>query len=140
MLKSRFNKLLGSSVLRFAITGILNTCVGLGTIYALKWFWHVDDTPANAVGYVVGVLFSLVVNSRWTFRSRESLVTIAPRYLAVILFAYFINLGCVHFMINSLDVNSYLAQALGTIPYTTITYLASRWWVFRPSGVAADAK
>ena len=140
MLKAQVKYWLGSSLLRFAITGVLNTAVGLGTIYALKWFANVAETPANAIGYVVGVLFSLVVNSRWTFRSRESLLTIAPRYMTVILVAYFTNLGCVHFMINSLEVNSYLAQALGTIPYTTITYLASRWWVFRRSGIAVDAK
>jgi putative flippase GtrA len=140
MLKAQVRKLLGSSLLRFAITGVLNTIVGLGTIYALKWFGGVDDTPANAVGYVVGVLFSLVVHSRWTFQSRESLISIAPRFLTVILIAYFTNLGCVHLLIQSMQVNSYLAQALGTIPYTVITYLASRWWVFRRSGIAADAK
>ena len=139
MLNLPLKKLFASSLWRFAITGVLNTLVGLGTIYALKWFGNVEDTRANAAGYVVGVLFSLVLNSRWTFRSRESLLRIAPRYFAVILVAYFANLGCVHFLIRSLQVNSYLAQALGTIPYTTITYLASRWWVFRRSHIAADA-
>lgn len=140
MLKPQVRKLLSSSLLRFAITGVLNTVVGLGTIYVLKWFFAVGDTPANAVGYVVGVIFSLVVNSRWTFQSRESLWSIAPRYLAVILLAYFTNLGCVHFLIQSMHVNSYLSQALGTIPYTVITYLASRWWVFRRPAIAAGVK
>lgn len=130
MFKTYLKRLTASSLLRFAITGVLNTMVGLGTIYALKWFWAVADTPANAVGYIVGVTFSLVVNSRWTFQSRESLLTIAPRYLAVILVAYFVNLGCVQLCIHA-QVNSYLAHALGTIPYAVLTYVGSRWWVFR---------
>jgi len=130
MLKLQLKELVNSSLLRFAITGVLNTLVGLGTIYALKWFFQVADTPANAVGYAMGIACSLIVNSRWTFRSRESLLSIAPRYFTVILIAYLINLGCVHLLI-AMQMNSYLAQALGTVPYTVVTYLASRWWVFR---------
>jgi putative flippase GtrA len=132
-------KLLDASLTKFLITGVLNTLVGLGTIYALKWFWQVPDTPANAVGYAVGVTFSLVVNSRWTFQSRESLLSIAPRFLAVILCAYFVNLACVHFCIGVVQLNSYLAHAIGTVPYTAITYVGSRWWVFRRATIATDS-
>ena len=131
MPKLDLKKLSASSLLRFAITGVLNTVVGLGTIYALKWFWQVADTAANATGYLVGVMFSLVVNSRWTFQSRESLLAIAPRYFIVILIAYLANLACVQLCIQTLHMNSYLAHAAGTLPYAVITYLASRWWVFR---------
>lgn len=130
MIKTYLNKLLASSILRFAVTGVLNTLIGLGTIYALKWFWSVGDTPANMLGYLVGVIFSLVVNSRWTFQSRESLLVIAPRYLTVIVIAYLVNLACVQWCIRA-QVNSYLAHAIGTVPYAIITYAGSRWWVFR---------
>ena len=128
-----------SSLAKFGITGVLNTVVGLGTIYALKWFWQVNDTPANVIGYVVGISFSLVVNSRWTFQSRESLLSIAPRYLLVIMGAYLVNLGCVKLCIQVWQVNSYLAHALGTVPYAVITYLGSRWWVFRRDTIASNA-
>ncbi len=131
MLKRSIQYIGKSSLLKFAITGVLNTVVGLGTIYALKWFWHVADTPANVIGYIVGIIFSLVVNSRWTFQSRSSLLAIAPRYFAVILVAYLINLVCVKISIDMLKINSYLAQASGVVPYSVITYMASRWWVFR---------
>ncbi|MES1146803.1 MAG: GtrA family protein [Solimonas sp.] len=130
MIKTYLNKLLASSILRFAVTGVLNTLIGLGTIYALKWFWSIGDTLANMLGYLVGVMFSLVVNSRWTFQSRESLLVIAPRYLAVIAIAYLVNLACVQWCIRA-QVNSYLAHAIGTVPYAVINYAGSRWWVFR---------
>ena len=136
MPKLDLKKLSASSLLRFAVTGVLNTVVGLGTIYALKWFWQVADMPANMAGYSVGVIFSLVVNSRWTFQSRQSLLMIAPRYLTVILIAYLVNLACVHLCIK-LHMNSYLAHAIGTVPYASITYLLSRWWVFRAT-IATD--
>jgi putative flippase GtrA len=118
-------------MVKFGITGLLNTGVGLGAIYALKWFWEINDTPANAAGYAVGLLFSLVVNSRWTFRSRQKLLIVAPKYLLVIAVAYALNLTCVKFFIHHLQINSYLAQAIGIAPYTAFTYSASRWWIFR---------
>jgi len=127
------------SLFKFAVTGVLNTLVGLGTIYALKWFWQVADTSANIIGYVVGVTFSLVVNSRWTFQSRDSLLSIAPRYLIVILCAYLINLASVSACIGVLHINAYLAHAIGTIPYATITYIGARWWVFNRSSIATNA-
>ena len=138
MLKLHLKKLSASSLLRFAVTGVLNTVVGLGTIYALKWFWQVADTPANLMGYLVGVTFSLIVNSRWTFRSRASLTFIAPRYLTVIVFAYCINLAMVKLCIQQLQINSYVAHAVGTIPYAVITYLLLRWWVFRQPGITPE--
>jgi len=139
MIKRPFQNFCRSTLVRFGITGVLNTAVGLGTIYALKWFFQVSDTPANAIGYVVGISFSLVVNSRWTFQSRESLLSIAPRYLSVILFAYLVNLACVKLCIEVWQVNSYLAHALGTVPYAAITYLGSRWWVFHHRAIVSDA-
>jgi putative flippase GtrA len=139
MIKLNLKMLSTSTLVRFAVTGVLNTVVGLGTIYALKWFWQFGDTPANVIGYAVGISFSLVVNSRWTFQSRESLFSIAPRYLMVILFAYLVNLGCVQICIGFLHVNAYLAHAIGTVPYTVITYVASRWWVFRRATIATGS-
>ena len=45
--------LYGLSLVRFVLTGVLNTAVGLGAIFALKWFLHMADTPANLLGYGV---------------------------------------------------------------------------------------
>jgi putative flippase GtrA len=115
---------------RFLATGVLNTLVGLGTIFALKWLFAVGDTAANVCGYAVGIVFSCAVNSRWTFRSRESFLSIAPKYVALVGIAYLLNLGVVHLLLRA-GMDSYLAQSLGVPPYTLITYLGARFWVFR---------
>jgi putative flippase GtrA len=120
-----------STVLKFAVTGGLNTAVGLGTIFALKWFFQTPDTPANAIGYLVGLLLSLTVNSRWTFKSDKPFLKLAPKYFLTLFAAYLINLLCVTFCIRFLHMNSYLSQACGVIPYAIFTYIVSRRWVFR---------
>jgi Predicted membrane protein len=121
---------LGLSLVRFALTGILNTLVGLGVIYALKWFLGFTDTIANLTGYSVGLLVSYLINSRWTFAYRQSLLPVLPKYLAVVLVAYLTNLAVVHLCIVRLQLNSYLAQACGVIPYAGLSYILLRVFVF----------
>lgn len=118
------------SLIKFALTGVLNTLVGLGIIYGLKWFLAMPDTPANVLGYAVGLLFSYQVNSRWTFQYRERLLPVLPRYLLVMLLAYVCNLACLHLAL-ALGVDSYLAQALTVLPYAAVGYLGMRFWVFK---------
>lgn len=121
----------GLSLVRFALTGMLNTLVGLGTIFALKWFAGMNDTVANLLGYGVGLLVSYLINSRWTFRYRQALLPVLPQYLLVVLFAYLVNLAVVHWCIDHLQLNSYLAQACGVIPYAALSYVLLRSYVFR---------
>lgn len=118
------------SLVRFVLTGVLNTAVGLGTIFALKWFLGIGDTPANLFGYAVGLVVSYVVNSRWTFRYKESLLPVLPQYALVVLVAYLANLACVYLCINQLHLDSYLAQTMGVIPYAGLSYVLLRWFVF----------
>lgn len=130
MVRRVISYLYGLSLVRFVITGVLNTAVGLGTIFALKWFLNMGDTPANVLGYAVGLVVSYVVNSRWTFRYRESLLPVLPQYALVVLVAYLTNLACVHLCIEKLHLDTYLAQTLGVIPYAGLSYVLLRWFVF----------
>lgn len=128
--------LTGSSLIRFGLTGLLNTAVGLGTIFALKWFLNMPDTLANLGGYGLGVMVSYYVNSRWTFQYREALHAKMLPYALVLVCAYLVNLACVHFCINVLQLNSYLAQTAGIIPYSLLTYFLLRRYVFARNDVA----
>jgi hypothetical protein len=44
--------------------------------------------------------------------------------------AYLANLATVMILIGTFAVNSYLAQAIATAPYTALFYLGSRFLVF----------
>lgn len=128
------------SLVRFVLTGVLNTLVGLSIIFALKWFFNWTDTPANLLGYGVGVVVSYLVNSRWTFRYRESLLPVLPQYLGVLLLAYLANLACVHFCIIQLQLDSYLAQACGVVPYAGLSYVLLRWFVFSKAANSVESE
>ena len=119
-----------SSVFRYLLIGVANTFTGLSVIYLAKWLFGLDDVIANMLGYGVGLMLSFTLNKHWTFRHIGPTVPAIKRFLLVVGVAYMANLVAVMYSINSLALNSYLAQALGVIPYTVIGYLGSRFYAF----------
>jgi putative flippase GtrA len=118
-------------LLRFLVVGVLNTAVGLGTIYLLKWAGGVGDVPANACGYAVGLCVSFVLNRRWTFSDRGRRLPAVLRFLFVFAVAYGCNLAMLLQLRDAWQVDAYLAHALATVPYTLVFFLGSKFFVFR---------
>jgi putative flippase GtrA len=116
---------------RFLVVGFANTLVGLLVIFACKWLLGMGDISSNAAGYGVGILIGFLLNRQWTFEHKGKLAPAFLRYLAVLASAYLINLTLVLYAINGLHLNTYLAQALGVVPYTVINYLGSRFFAFQ---------
>jgi putative flippase GtrA len=119
------------SLIKFLLVGVINTLVGLSTIYLLKWLSGTTDAVANAGGYLVGLTISFTLNRRWTFRHVGAVLPAAVRFGAVFAVAYLANLGTVLTLIHLFGINGYLAQAAGVPPYTTLFYLGSRYAAFR---------
>lgn len=116
---------------RFLIVGLANTFTGLLIIYSCKWLLEMGDVSANMVGYGIGMLLGFLLNKLWTFSHIGRLWVALLRYLVVIACAYIFNLTTVLYAIGDLHLNSYLAQALGVIPYTAISYFGSRYFAFK---------
>lgn len=116
---------------RFLIVGVLNTLVGVGTIWALIGLAGWRDIPANFAGYVVGLICSFILNRRWTFRHRGPWLASAVRFFLVFATAYGANLFAMLLLRDYLAIDRYLAHALATIPYTMIFFVGSRVFAFR---------
>ncbi len=116
---------------RFVMVGFVNTAVGLGVIYLTKLLLGFGDVVANATGYACGLTVSYALNSTWTFGYRGRNVTAACKFVLAFAISYAANLSTVWFLIERASVNSYVAQALGIVPYTACFYLLSKFLVFR---------
>ena len=116
---------------RFLSVGVANTVVGLLVIYAAKWLLRMGDVAANALGYTVGLVVSFALNSRWTFAYQGPSLPALAKFVVVVAVGYAMNLLTVLGAIHLFDVNAYIAQALGIIPYTLTTFFASKYLVFR---------
>lgn len=121
-------------IARFLAVGVLNTLVGLGVIYLCKWLLGMGDVAANVIGYVVGLVNSFAWNRRWTFNHSGAVLPAVLRFLLVFVTAYLLNLATVMTAIHGFGINSYVAHAIGILPYTAFFYLGSRWFVFRRIG------
>lgn len=115
----------------FLAVGAVNTLTGLLVIFACKWLLGFGDVLANAIGYGVGLTTSFALNRSWTFKHKQAALPAVFRFLAVFLLAYLVNLVTVLLAVRSFSVNSYLAQAIGIVPYTAVSYLGSSRYVFR---------
>jgi putative flippase GtrA len=124
-------------LIRYLCVGVLNTFVGLSTIYAAIYIFHLRDVPANLIGYALGIGCSFMLNKHWTFSSTGSLTSQFAKFLLVLSGAYLVNLATVMCLIKLLGINRYVAQALGILPYTAIGYLGSRHFTFRSSPTAS---
>jgi putative flippase GtrA len=124
---------------RFLSVGVANTVAGLLVIYLAKWLLHLGDVAANASGYSVGLMLSFALNSQWTFDYRGPRLPALIKFLAVILTAYGMNLATVLGAITYFGVNSYVAQAMGIVPYTATAFLASKYLVFRRPASMGDS-
>lgn len=115
--------------LKFVVVGIGNTLIGLFTIYLCKWLLGLDDAVANICGYSIGFVVSFVLNKEWTFRHSGRLYPAMARFLVIFALAYLFNLATVFIAID-VGVNSYMAHAIGIVPYTVLFYFGSRYFVF----------
>src|SRR5262249_15324369 len=116
-----------------------NTALGLLMVYVAKLVFHLGDVAANATGYVFGLLVGYGLNSTWTFEYRRRVPAAIGRFAIAFLLSYGLNLIVVWCLIERASVDSYIAQALGIVPYTLCFYLLCRWFVFpaKVSGVPA---
>lgn len=128
--RSLISYALTTSFGRFVLVGLANTVVGLGTIYGLKWAFGMHDVAANVIGYSVGLVMSYTLNSMWSFSYRGSVQPVLLRYVIMTALAYLANLAAVSAALYWWHANSYVAQALGIVPYALVGYFGSKHFVF----------
>lgn len=123
----RTRALLGQ-VFRFCTVGVLNTLVSLLVIYSFMLFFKYSVGFANVIGYAVGLICSFILNWIWTFKSKQSIFYVLPKYLLGFVVSYLVNLCVVLFMATV--VNPYLSQIFGMAAYSIVFFFVSRFFVF----------
>lgn len=122
--------------LRFGAVGMVNTAVGLGTIW-LAMALGAAPLPANALGYGLGLCVSFVLNRSWTFRRAGGAragagLGEAGRFLAAFAIAWSLNLAVLWTLLRVTEVSPYLLQIAAMATYTLAFFLLCRTWVFAP--------
>lgn len=119
-------------LIKFAMVGVLNTTLSLVVIYSLMTFFHVGVYTANIWGYVVGVTNSFIWNKVWVFRKNGGTICREILYfLAIFALCYGIQFMSLRFMIETISLNSYVAQLLAMGVYTIMNFILNKCVTFR---------
>ena len=116
-------------VVRFLITGCINTGVGFGIIFAMMLV-GVAPLHANIVGYACGLCVSFLLNRNWVFKQKRSTIRQqAFKFGITFVIAYTMNLMVLQGALLW-DINPYIAQIIAGVTYTLCFYVLSRFFVF----------
>jgi putative flippase GtrA len=115
---------------RFLLVGITNTGLGFAVIFACMYLGRLTAELSNAVGYLVGLVASYLLNRHFTFRSASRPSTELIRITFVFLFAYIVNLIVLIVLLRELEINALLSQVLAAAAYIGMVYVLNKNYVF----------
>ncbi|MDM6944116.1 GtrA family protein [Klebsiella michiganensis] len=111
---------------RYIIVGLANTAMTAVVIFGLMHA-GVGIYPSNATGYVVGIIFSFVMNAKFTFST-----TLSPlrfiKFVSTCAFCYILNLIAMKVFFIVIPDAIYTAQVVGMIIYTTAGFIINKYW------------
>lgn len=125
---------------KYIIVGVANTLLTMIVIFALM---HVgmDMYVANAIGYLVGIIFSFIVNSLFTFSAKLSFRSLIKFFTACFI-SYLVNLlaiksffilfpAKIYLAQYNVYLDVYLAQLCGMGFYTVTGFILNKFWVMK---------
>ena len=117
--------------IKFGLVGVTNTVVSLAVLYTMMWL-GLSYIPAYILGFLAGVANSFALNSRFVFAADA---TGRAQRLVKILIANLLTLGigtaALMLQVERLGIPEHIAVALNILITTPISFLLSKFWVFR---------
>ena len=135
----------GSSIrqiLRFVLTGCLNTALDLLLLNGLLWLWPTRHTATllvyNSIAYTFGAVNSFLLNKYWTFRSTgrvngREVVRFVLITLAGIIFndsILFLMSSLLHPVLLNPTLWANISKLIAIGGNVAVSYLGMRLWVF----------
>ncbi len=114
---------------RYALVGLANTAVTAVIIFSLMKL-GLGVYASNAAGYVVGILFSFVINSLFTFATALS-KTRFIQFILVCGFCYVANVIAMKLFFLHFPTAVYSAQITGMFFYTVAGFLLNKYWAMK---------
>ena len=126
MINHTLKKNTSREAVRYIIVGLANTAMTAVVIFGLMHA-GVGIYPSNATGYVVGIIFSFVMNAKFTFST-----TLSPlrfiKFVSTCAFCYILNLIAMKVFFIVIPDAIYTAQVVGMIIYTTAGFIINKHW------------
>ena len=124
---------------KFCFVGGSGVVVNLIVFNLTLIAWHAasGSTPTtanylgNLLGFVVSVLTNYYLNRRWTFRSSGAVKSELPKFFAVSVVAYLINLGIFTVCLSVLHLGANPSQVIAIACVMPINFVLNKLWSFK---------
>ncbi len=119
-------------LIRFGIIGSAATVTHFVTVILLVEFTKLHPLSANVFGFSCGFIVSFAGHRFWTFAGTEQLVRIAlPRFFLVAIINFICNQSLYSLFLMYFHWNYTVALIMVLGIMASITFLMSKFWVFR---------
>ncbi|MDF2536420.1 MAG: GtrA family protein [Bacillales bacterium] len=120
------------SFIRFLLVGIINTIIGLGSIYFMTHILSFGYWPATFLGNSIGATVSYFLNRNFTFKSNQAHLQSIIRFVIVIGLSYFLAyyIGAKFVEVCKIPYGEDVAILFGSGGYTLLNYFGQKRFVF----------
>lgn len=124
---------LPSSLMRFALIGVVATLIHALCALALVFYLAVPVIVSHAAGFVIALSVSFFGHYYYSFRSSESLMSCMARFLLVALSAYGLNALLLLLLLEELPnhIGDLIKLLISIAVFPLISYVLGKFWVFR---------
>ena len=111
------------------LVGIVNTLITAVVIFLLMHL-GLGIYLSNAMGYVVGIVFSFIANTIFTFTQPISINRLI-KFLCVCFICYVANIIVIKIFFVFMPEKIYSAQILGMFTYTITGFILNKFWAMK---------
>lgn len=133
-------RLIDKTVLRFLLTGVVNTLVGCGVMFAAYNLAGWSYWLSSAANYVAGGTVSFFLNKYFTFQNKERSWQQVGRFILTVLTCWLLAYGAAKPLVARLldgfpaKLQENAAMLTGICLYTALNYFGQRFFAFRSKG------
>lgn len=129
-------------LLKYGVIGASNTIITAITFYVLNTILSVPYVPANAAGYILGVVNSFVWNRTWVFKTKQNLKREALLFVIGFLVCYGLQMAVSGVLLEGCGLKTYtlewipnagqnIVMLISMLVYTIANYIYNRTITFR---------
>lgn len=117
-------------VVRFGISGLSSTVVYFVLTIALVQLAGLDPITASVVGYAISLLFSYLLQSRFTFRVSSDTRAQILRFTVTSLFGFAVSYGSMRYFTGMLGLPYLVGAIVVCLVLPVANYVIFKRWVF----------
>ena len=124
-------------LIKYGICGALSTILDIGIFWFLANILNLYYLIANAIAWIVALIFSFLTNKYYVFESRSFKKKVwikeATEFFGARGMACGIDMGGMYLLVSIIEINQNHAKLIVTLIVIIINYILSKFWIFKKS-------